>query len=164
MKEITIKHDGKEIKAQVSEEELKKLMQEPEWPQMADKYWFVSDWFGPEWVYMVNDSVNKNRIALGNFYRTKEEAENALRAQKLIAAVAKRRKELNGDWKLDWENADDKYFICFYNGNLHPFIYISSDHGSPFGTFKNIESAQTIIAEFQDELTWYFTEYQPSIN
>lgn len=166
MKEITIKYDGQEIKAQISDEELQKLLQELEWPQWMDKYWYVDDCYGPEWIYMEDDSVDKNRMALGNFYRTKKEAENAFRAQKLIAAVAKRRKELNGDWKPDWfaDSGCEKYYIQYQDNKLSPIWREYECRDSIFGVFKSVRATQTIIDEFKDELTWYFNEYLPSIN
>lgn len=87
------------------------------------------------------------------------------RATALIAAVAKRRKELNGEWKPDWSYGDKKYFIEYckdYKLYVNHFLSICS--GSPFGYFKSSCRAVAIIDEYEEELIWYFTEYLPSIN
>ena len=158
MKEIILNIDGKEIKATVSEEELEKLTkkEEKEWPQRGDKYWYLYE-------HGIKD-VDRARREVGNMYRTKQEAENAIRAQKLIAAIAKRRKELNGDWKPNWEDSWAKQQIVFWEGEISVDTVYSSIIASPFGVYKTVTSAVTIIDEFEDELTWYFTEYTVSVN
>lgn len=164
MKEITLNIDGKEIKATVSEEEIEKLTKK-EWPQRGDKYWYLYD-FGikPFSGTYADDNADRARREVGNMYRTKQEALDAIRAQKLIAAIAKRRKELNGDWVLDWNGPERAYFIYFCRSGLTHNWYMDANYASPFGYFKSIEIAHTIIEEFRDELTWYFTEYTVSVN
>ena len=167
MKEITIKYDGQEIKAQISDEELEKLMQEPEWPQLMDKYWCVDYLCGMINIfYWDGDLFDRRQQSIGNVYRTQKAAEGAFRAQKLIAAVAKRRKELNGDWKQDWfaDSGCEKYYIRYRNNELSPVGTSQECRDSIFGAFKSVRAVQTIIDEFEDELTWYFAEYLPSIN
>lgn len=166
MKNITINIDGKEIKAQVSEEDIKKLTQEPEWPQDGDEYWYISTLTGPKasegmWE---DHSFYHGLLEVGNCYRTEQEAKDALRAQKLIAAVAKRRKELNGEWKPNWSRGDKKYFIEYRKEYLYVNHFLSICSVSPFGYFKSSCRAVAIIDEYEDELLWYFTEYLPSIN
>ena len=154
MKEITLNIDGKEIKATVSEEEIEKLTrkEEKEWPQLGDTYWWVSGAGMPRPYNFVNDSSDRLLMSIGNFYRSEQEAKNAIRARKLIAAVARRRKELNGDWKPDWEDNEGKQQIVLWEGEISIDTAYSSIIASPFGVYKTKTSAQTIIDEFRDEL------------
>ena len=156
MKEITINIDGKEIKAMVSKEELEKLTrkEEKEWPQEGEPYWWVSGAGMPRPYNFYNDSSDRLLMSIGNFYRSEQEALDAIRAQKLIAAVARRRKELNGDWKpVDYEGD----YISFNSAYLNVT-------GTPFGIYKDSECVRTIIEEFKDDLLWFFTEYVVSVN
>ena len=69
MKEITLNIDGKEIKATVSDEELKKLMQEPEWPQKGCEYCDTTqNRYLTDDVYMAttNSYGDKQRILTSN--------------------------------------------------------------------------------------------------
>ena len=164
MKEITISVDGQEIKAQISEEELKKLMQEPEWPQVGDTYWWIVVTGEISPMAYAAYEVDKEIQLLGNMYRTKQGALDAIRARKLITAVARRRKELNGDWKPEWEDNEAKQQIVFWEGEISIDAAYSSIIASPFGVYKTKTSAAIIIEEFRDELEWYFTEYTVSVN
>ena len=164
MKEITLNIDGKEIKATVSEEEIEKLTKK-EWPQEGDEYWYVGDVY-VRTNHWKNFPFDTKQLEIGNCYRTKEEALDAVRAQKLIADVARRRKELNGDWKPVDEDEDfDGYCIVYYEGSYITFnsAYLNVT-GAPFGIYKDIKCAETIIEEFKDDLLWYFTEYIVSVN
>ena len=165
MKEITLNIDGKEIKATISEKEIEKLT-EKEWPQEGDNFWWVSDesQVMHSFDFDPYDFRHKACMLMGNIYRTQQEAENALRARKLITAIAKRRKELNGDWVPDWEDNGAKQQIVFWEGEISIDTAYSSIIASPFGVYKTKTSAQTIIDEFRDELEWYFTEYTVSVN
>ena len=84
-------------------EELESLKkEEQEWPQNGDKcFYFNSSGETCETTWADCDFYQKS-FELGNFYRTREEAENKVRSTRLKAAIARRRKELNGDWVLDW--------------------------------------------------------------
>lgn len=167
MKEITLNIDGKEIKVILSEKEIKKLVKKErkEWPQNTDEYWWI-DVFGDvvSTRFCAPSLRDQVKILLGNTYRTEQEAINALRAQKLIAAITKRRKELNGNWKLNWEDPKTKWAILHLDGNLNPDVVLIHNRVSPFGIYKNFRSAYTIIKEFRDELCWYFYEYIVEMN
>lgn len=173
MKSIIIKIDGKEIKAQVREEDIRKLTEEKEeWPRNGVYYYYintasVSSSGGTSISIKMWDEDNDFctiNAGIGNVYRTGEEAKAALRTQILIAAVAKRRKELNGDWKVDWKAYQDKHFIRHDGDALEVECRVFIHSGNVFGAYKNADAASTIIDEFRDKLIWYFEEYLPSIN
>ena len=167
MKEITLNIDGKEIKATISKKEIEELINR-KWPQEGDNFWWVSDESQVMYSFDFDpyDFRHKACMLMGNIYRTRQEGEYALRAQKLIAAIAKRRKELNGDWNpVDADKYFDGYCIIYSEDE-----YIDSESaylnvtGSPFGIYKYSEHARTIIEEFKDDLLWFFTEYTVAVN
>lgn len=152
-------------------EELASLKKEEQgWPQSGDKY-FYSKFLGEVYETTWNErEFDKKSFELGNFYRTREEAENKVRATRLEAAIARRRKELNGDWVPVWGDTQNKYHIIYW-GNWEPkgealrvnytgnYVFTTA-----FGFYKSGDDARTIIEEFEEELLWCFTEYLPSIN
>jgi len=162
----------KKIEKQIAKinRELEKLKTKPEWPQFGDKY-FYCKFLGEVYETTWNDrEFDQKSFELGNFYRTREEAENKVRATRLEATIARRRKELNGDWVSDWGDTQNKYHIIYmgcwepesealrvgYTGN---YLFTAA-----FGFYKSRDDVRTIIEEFEEELLWYFAEYIPSIN
>ena len=149
-------------------EELESLKkEEPEWPQNGDKCFYFND-FGE--VYEITwdgCDFDQKGFELGNFYRTREEAENKLRATRLEAAIARRRKELNGDWVPVWGSTQSNYhiFLGYPGGEALRVDYTGKYvFTTAFGFYKSRDDVRTIIEEFEEELLWYFTEYLPSIN
>lgn len=152
-------------------EELESLKkEEQEWPQLGDDC-FYSNSLGEisETTWGGCDFEQKS-FELGNFYRTREEAENKVRAARLEATIARRRKELNGDWVPDWGDTQNKYHI-FYLGDWkfkgkalrvdYTGYYVFT---TAFGFYKSRDDARTIVEEFEEELLWYFEQYLPSVN
>lgn len=166
MKEITLNIGGKEIKATVSEKELEKLTKK-EWPQVGDQCWSIAH-DEIHSAYAENYAYQKNIFVLslqkvGNMYRSKEQAQEAIRAQVLITAIAKRRKELNGDW-IPNDELEPKRIITFSENELSASLIFENITASPFGVYRTIVDTNTIITEFRDELVWYFQDYTMSIN
>ena len=145
---------------------MKEIKAMKEWPQIGDRYYWTTIYGSLQDKIFEGNPDEKTLISNGNVYRTKQGALDAVRAQKLIAAVARRRKELNGDWVPVDENKDfDGYCIVYYEGDYITFnsAYLNVT-GATFGIYKDRECVRTIIEEFQDELKWYFTEYIVSVN
>ena len=152
-------------------EELESLKkEEQEWPQFGDDCFYCNlsgDIYGVAWAGRDSD---QRSFELGNLYRTKEEVENKVRATRLEAAIARRRKELNGEWVLDWSGAQNNYHIYYSRywepegETLRVACTVNYVFTTAFGFYKSRDDAKTIIEEFEEELRWYFTEYLPSIN
>lgn len=152
-------------------EELESLKkEEQEWPQFGDDCFYCNssgEIYGVTWAG--RDSDHRS-FELGNFYRTREEAENKVRATRLEATIARRRKELNGDWVLDWGDTQNKYHIIYWGDRTPKGEALRVDYTvnyvftTAFGFYKSRDNAKTIIEENEEELLWYFTEYLPSIN
>lgn len=109
-----------------------------------------------------NIDVDGARYETGNYYTSEKVADNNARADALMRQLRRFAAEHGGCGKpaialcvpskgFDW------YIVC-ENGNIR------SKCGFP-GTgiicFKDINIANAAIEAFRDELTWYFTEYDP---
>lgn len=166
MKTIKIIVDGKEIEATISEQDAKELTAEKPWPQEGDEYWIVNDAGVVVDSHYIDSWIDSQRISMGNMFRSREDALNYLRARKLTVAVNRRRRELNGDWRPDWNNRFNRKHYLMFDNQSHCFdwLYSSSDISSPaFGYFQKSSDVLTVAKEFEDELIWYFTEYLPSL-
>lgn len=145
-----------------TEKELEKLEEKP-FPQEGDKYWLIEP-DGDVWLNNWEDATCEQKwLEQGNAVKTELEAKKIARARALIQAIKVRRRELNGDYKSDFEKDNSKYAIHYCAG-LGINEYVNLNIASPFGYYETNKSAQTIIDEFEDDLVWYFTEYIPEVN
>ena len=126
-----------------------------------ENYYFISSVnnLAPDVEYQNN--YNDNFYNNANYYSDKTVAKNNARAEILMRQLRRFAVEHNNQ-EIDWKNKRlGKYEICFdYDGNE---LFIN-DYSSirMFGQiyFTSEEIAKQAIKEFEDELIWYFTEYQ----
>ena len=132
-------------------------------PTLKDHY-FAIDGDGLKPHKMVYPAFYDEYIAsIGNYFKSKRDAEMVIRAMELEQSIRIRRIELNDGWEPDWDDAvERKYYVYFtsdgyltvYKSFLNKFLPI-------FGYYKTEEIARQIINEFEDDLLWYFNEYYP---
>lgn len=164
--------NGKEIKLEIPEEEIKKLIEASEKPKKTgyerterdDGYYYV-DFDGI--AEFTNDNMSPqddNCYDIANYYSDKTVAENNARADVLMRklrrfAVKHREKE------LDWTSPNTCKYLIYYdhqNKALYTSDYqVHQTLGSIY--FDTKETAEAAIEEFKDELIWYFTEYRDSL-
>ena len=104
---------------EVSQEELNKLLGIKEskmWKPKEERYWIINDEGLIEDDYFIENGTDFKRYALGNCYKTKEEAIFA-RDKKLFEVKMERYLRENEDEEVDWNDFDQsKYYIQFnYN-------------------------------------------------
>ena len=106
----------------------------------------------------------KENSSIGNYFKSKEDAEMVVKAMQIEQAIRIRRIELNEGWEPDWDNrGEGKYFIFTEGGcHLNRFKVNLYNHFPILGYYKSVEIAQQIIDEFKDDLLWYFNEYYPN--
>lgn len=87
-------------------------------PKDGDIYWFYSDNYnyncGVYTYYWDGDEIDRSKFALGNVFKTKEEA--ILASKKVIAKqkVIDKLREIESCEKISWDKQDQrKYFITF---------------------------------------------------
>lgn len=163
MKEVLIIVDGKDHVLKMTEKQIEELMDKVEFPKNGDVFWYEDSMggvYGNEWIGCVADY---SRLGIGNVYRTKQEAADAVRAKQLVANIARRRKQLNRDWKPDFDDGESKYCISF-GEYLHADYTFLIDVANVFGHFCTEDATSKVIEEYEDELEWYFTKYLASVN
>ena len=168
MKTIEIIIDGKKYQAQMSVDEVKKLVEKPvrtgyERVEVKGEY-YVS------WTEQIG-TLNENNFEMdgiyynaANYYSDKALAENNARAEKLIRQLRRFAVEENtkAGVALDWSDGDQyKYYIDFN----YRIIKIEINGYQTYRSFGDIyftteEITQKAIDTFRDELMWYFTEYK----
>lgn len=107
------------------------------------------------------DSTNedRNRYALGNCFKTKEEAEFALERQKVITELKRFALEHNKE-DIDWNDSKQRKYVLSYQHDKNIiFIDYYYDYQSCSIYFTSEEIAQTAIKEIGEErLEKYYFE------
>ena len=168
MKGTVTLENGQVIEIEINEEQLKQMQVKPiktgyERVGVNEEYYVVktdnSIKVSGEDRYFADDKLYEN----ANYYNDMIVAENNARADKLFRqlrrfVVENRRKELS------WGSCDFKYIIC-YKADFNEVSYYMQDAYKIFGTiyFDAEETVKLAIETFNDELTWYFTEYKDSL-
>jgi hypothetical protein len=105
-----------------------------------------------------NSTTDKNIFEIGEYFNTKEEAEQCLRERELLFKLHQWAKEKNDGWELDWEDEKQrKVFITYYKSSSGVFRLTDestwvSNRFSKLPYFKSIEIAQECIDLFGDEI------------
>lgn len=165
---VKITINGKEIEAEISQEELNKLQpaQKKKTGYEMDKqipYPCYIDRYG-EVDHIVNTDAGLKCYETANYYSSLVVAKNNARADQLMRqlrrfAVEHREQELN------WNDSDQsKYFIYYkFPTSRFDIAYVNSIKRIGEIYFDSPETAQLAIDTFHDELIWYFTEYKDSL-
>lgn len=162
MKTVKLIIDGKEIEAQVNEEDLKEVEKKKELgrQEKGKDYFFFDDIFS-----VIDDkeeltTYDENKYNLGNYFLTEKECADAARVVSLWLRMKRFADEHNNN-SVNFNNRDtDKYSIYFDYNKRRFMIDLSQVYKVTFQIyFDSEETAQKAIDKFHDELMWYFTEY-----
>ena len=146
--QVTISANGKNIKAEISEEQAKIL------GLVEDKPKTGYESLGTGETYYLVD--------VGNYYSDKVIAENNARADRLLRQL--RQWQAQNDEPIsveDWNNESKKKWFIIYSYSSEEmyaeYYYIMRLPNTIY--FATKEKAEEAIKVFKDELIWYFTEY-----
>lgn len=158
---------------EISVEEFKRLakenealLKEPEvkgryfFPKVGETHWYIMNYGEITKTQNTNDIVDKHNISTGNCYRTKEEAELALKKQQAIVRCWKWQQE-NAPFEPDWGNRDEnKYFVffdCVYRELAITFdMVIHCKFALPY--FKSNEDCKSFIEANKEDLLLLFNK------
>ncbi len=156
---------GKEIDAQISEADAQKI--QPSESRFVAQgghadYWFIDN-DGKIIADDDCDTVDIDRFSIGNYFTSKKQAQDHIRALELWQAIKVFRQEQEGDaWKkLDWHDSSQaKHCVCYgyESGKVVISSYVSLRPSCVYFAYR--ETAQAVIDEFYGELMWYFTEFE----
>lgn len=96
----------------------------------------------------------------GNIFPTREAAELEAKRRKLLTRFKAFRDECNGDWQINWNKNEAKYYL--YKSNMTDDILCNDiyfyETFSLFGYFKNEQDAERAIELFGDEIKALFVD------
>lgn len=96
----------------------------------------------------------------GNIFPTREAAELESKRRNLLTRFRAFRDECNGDWQINWNKNEAKYYL--YKSNMTDDILCNDIYFYEtfilFGYFKNEQDAERAIELFGDEIKELFVE------
>ena len=103
----TIKFNGKEYDAELTE----KKVESKRWkPETNERYYSIDEYGDIDSYYWDNDRYDNFGYSQRNVFKTREEAEKHLEYLKSLAIL----RDDAGDWEPDWKNTrQTKYYIYF---------------------------------------------------
>lgn len=148
-------------------EELNKLFypKEDEWKmkipyKYGDDYWVILDNGDIESESWDEYETDGERFNAGNVFPTLKAANLENERRKLLTRFKAFRDECNGDWQINWNKNEAKYYL--YKSNMTDDILCNDiyfyETFSLFGYFKNEEDAERAIELFGDEIKELFVE------
>ena len=129
-------------------------------PEENETYYYICSYCNIEkdTYYDINikNNIHKNRYAIGNCFKTKEEAEFALERQKVITELKRFALEHN-DKEIDWSDGKPKWLI-YSNRNHVGFKYVNllKENNIYFTSEKITQAAIKEIGE--ERLKKYYFE------
>lgn len=157
-------YKGKTVEIDIPDEKLEELVNEQkktgwEKPKVGMTYWYVTAYGTVENDLWSGATIDERRYDCGNYFTSKELAENIARYQSLDLRIRRRIAEICEP--VDWKNTTvTKYGIYYHYNDCRLDYYLCA-----WGRYcpwhcDTEEHARQIIEEFKDELIWYFTEFK----
>ena len=167
MKELKLIGEGFNKFIESIGEALNKLFypKEDEWKmkcpyKYGDEYWFIFDNGHIDIDCWEGHATDFDRFKTGNAYPTEETAELEAKRRNLLTRFKAFRDECNGDWQINWNKNEAKYYL--YKSNMTDDILCNDiyfyETFNLFGYFKNEEDAERAIELFGDEIKELFVE------
>lgn len=119
-------------------------------PEKDETYYYSYSDGNIEEATWDNLNIDKNRYAIGNCFKTKEDAEFALERQKVITELKRFALEHN-DKEIDWSN-DDEQKYCLYFNHERNRIMINNFYVSQFLSEQIYFTSDTIARQAIKEI------------
>ena len=162
--------EGKEIEVEISEEECKKI-QPPEEKETgyervseSDIYFYTYPSGCVETTCETCYDIDDECYESANYYSDKTVAENNIRADNLMRQLRRFAVE-HRECEVNFNNINTEKYYMYYDYDDNElgvsFVFRTRNFGAIY--FDSKETANAAIAEFRDELIWYFTEYKEGL-
>lgn len=155
-------YKGKTVEIDIPDEKLEELVKEQKktgWEKLerSREYWYVTTSAGIDRNVEVGDVIDGWRYDCGNYFASKELAENISRYQSLDLRIRRRIAEI---CEPVIRGTEWRYNIEYDYEDKHCIIHSGMKFAKSSWYCDTREHAEQIIEEFKDELTWYFTEFK----
>ena len=171
--QVTISANGKNIKAEISEEQAKILGLAEDKPKTGYErveknsiYFFDNSTGGVNKVTDRRDMLDQKIYDSDNYYSDRTIDENNARADSLLRHL--RQWQASHDKAItltDWETNTNKYKIKYNYIDNCLFVCVERNlRDTNIVYFSSNKKAEDAIEQFAEELIWYFVEYQQRLD
>ena len=125
-------------------------------PKNYEKFWFIDGMFIYKEMFHEHSNICGGKIAVGNFFRTKEEAEKEL---ELILATQRLKEaiwEANGGEFIEFVPDTFNIIINVYNNDLQVDCYSSTQIAQNWMYIKDKETAEKVLEENRRDFEIYY--------
>lgn len=166
--EITITINGKPVQVTVDDAAIREVMSE----KASEKMTGYERNNGGQYYYQATDGhvdsdnddshpADDRRYQTGNYYTFKEVADNNVRADSLMRNLRRFAAEHGGGLCPKSREMWMEAYVIRYDGNLRASDVVNFWPTTWGVLFVSKKSCEAAIEAFRNELTWYFTEYDP---
>ena len=166
--EITITINGKPVQATVDDAVIREVMSEKTSEKMTGYernnggiYYHQATSGTVDMEDDTDHPIDHRRYQTGNYYTFKAVADNNVRADALMRNLRRFAAEHGGCLCPKYRDGEKASYVIRYDGALRAYdarVFWPTTWGA---LFTSKESCEAAIEAFRDELTWYFTEYDP---
>lgn len=145
------------MRAELAEMENQLLQADKPWkPGMGETYWDIDSYGQVSRSVWKEDDPDVGAWAIGNVYRTEQEAIAAHDKQVMQTTLRRRIAELNDGWEPVWSDRHEFKFIVYYSHTQSEWEQYGCGYHQLFPDWRYLKSAtlaQQLIGEFSsDEL------------
>ena len=134
---------------------------EPWFPKSDEWYWFLDEIGNiKEKQGGWKNNVDEHYLAIGNVFKTAQEATDYKNRLYATQRVLLKLRELEGDWKADWNDRNQsKYTICIEHdiNSLRVACWITDRH-SPLSWYSTQEAWEFVIENMEADVLLMFGE------
>lgn len=91
-----------------------------------EKYWYITPSNIVNYAMEMGDDQDNRSYEIGNYFRTKKEAEKAVEKMKIYTQLKDLALRLNHGREFDWENSEQEKYYIYYRHKTTKLDYSSS--------------------------------------
>ena len=143
------------LRFKILESKAEKKPYEVEVPEDIEDYYFLDETGNIVYKALYSSNYQKKTFIHGLAFKTKEEAEKHDKERILLFKLHKWAEERNGDWKPNWNDADEEKYTVRYDYEDNRFVIFYSHSYKEFSKlpcFISRDLAEQFIEEFGEEI------------
>jgi hypothetical protein len=121
-------------------------------PEIGQLYYYFDDIDNIKMTENDNYAAEIKRFNIHNAFPTEEAAEAEAKYTLISRQYRSFARKLNGDWKPDWKDGNDKWGIVYDEGNLEILSWASLNGSIHQVSFHKKEHAELALKVFGDDL------------
>lgn len=151
--------DGREVEAEISQEDIDKISINNGTPKDGLRFWYIDSYFGVATAIWDSADIDTCYYECGNYFLSEQEAIDRVAYMKAENTLRRVIAKANDGWVYDPSNTEGRYVTISLNENLK-FSWNSNTVAVPIWYYiKSGKLAEQLIREFDEEFRIYLGVY-----